>query len=72
MPSPQLQGRCQFTQTVKRKPDPVGLKIDCLCEPNGYVHNALIASRDPLKYDHLRGRIPAICYDLLTSGTLHT
>ncbi len=52
-------------------PYPHGVKIDCLCDTNGYVYNAMVSSSDPLKYDELRGRVVAVCYALLTSDNLH-
>ncbi len=46
------------------------MKIDVLAEPNGYVHNGLPATSDPLKFDESRGRIAAVCYELITSNNL--
>ncbi len=65
-----LQGRCKFRQVVMRKPDPVGLKIDCLCDVDGFLHNALLACDEPLKYETYVGKTTALCYDLVTSGSV--
>ncbi len=57
-------------QVILRKPDPVGAKIDCLCEPNGFLYNGIPATKDPLPYDEQCGRVFAVCLALLEGSTL--
>ncbi len=59
-----------WRMVLPRKPDPTGAKHDCLCEPNGYLVNAIPATADPLPYDDKRGRVFAVMLALLTSSTL--
>ncbi len=63
-------GAFPWRQVIPRKPDPTGAKNDCLCEPSGYLHNAIPATTDPLPFDHHRGRVFAVMLSLLTSSTL--
>ncbi len=57
-------------QVLPRKPDSVGIKVDVLGERNGYVCNAEISSKEPLKYEETIGRTGAVEYMLLTSSNL--
>ncbi len=57
-------------QVILRKPDPVGAKVDSLCEPNGYLLNGIPATKDPLPYDEACGRVFAVCLALLSGSTL--
>ncbi len=63
-------GTFPWRVVLPRKPDPTGAKNDCLCEPCGYLHNAIPSTADPLPYDDVRGRVFAIMLSLLTSSTL--
>ncbi len=55
---------------LPRKPDSVGIKVDVLGEKNGYVCNAEISSREPIKYEEKIGRTGAVEYMLLSSSNI--
>ncbi len=63
-------GAFPWRVVLPRKLDPTGAKNDCLCEPCGYLHNAIPSTADPLPYDDSRGRVFAVMLALLTSSTL--
>ncbi len=49
---------------VPSKPDPKGVKVDCMCDRKSYVYNGLVACREPLKYEEMSGKICATLYCL--------
>jgi len=55
---------------LKRKPTPMGAKIECLADSTGYLYSALPATGDPLRYDESRGRIFAVLYAVLSGEYL--
>ncbi len=63
-------GRCAIAQVLTRKPDPRGIKSDMLCDPPGFVYNALVTSPDPIPYDEDRGRIVASVNHVVSGANL--
>ncbi len=60
-----FKGKCRFKTFLKRKPDPEGIKLHCLCDKDGYVYDSVVACNEPLKYETHLGKNVAVCYHLL-------
>ncbi len=63
-------GQFPHRQVVKRKPDPCGLRVDAITDSSGFLLNGIPTTKDPLPFDHLRGRMFAVLRSLFSGDNL--